>query len=108
MCARSVLLYAAPVWAGAPRTYMNKLQVMQNKFLRISLNVPKDTKITELHKMANMESIDEVISKMLSGTFNHEHINPLISKTGQYDIQNLPFRIRCRLPKHFQPINTFS
>jgi len=80
---------------------------MQNKFLRIILSAPCDTRIEDLHKMADIESIDEIMSRMLSGTFNQEHDNPLIRDMGNYNIQNLPFRIRCRLPKHFMPINTY-
>jgi len=108
MCARTVLLYAAPVWAGAPRVHLDTLQRMQNKFLRIALNAPRDTKIKELHKTAEIDSIDETIAQMLSGAFNYKHDNPLIREIGNYKIQDLPFRIRCRLPKHFLPINTYS
>jgi len=32
MCARSTL-YAAPVWTAAPRSHLDKLQRVQNKFL---------------------------------------------------------------------------
>jgi len=60
------LLYAAPVWAPASRSYLNKLQVTQNKFLRVILNVPRDTQIKELHNLAEIKSIDEVISRMLN------------------------------------------
>jgi len=44
--------------AGAPRTYLDKLQRTQNKFLRIALNAPRDTKIEDLHKTAKIKSID--------------------------------------------------
>jgi len=108
MRARTVLLYAVPVWAGTPRTYLDKLQRMQNKFLRITLNAPRNTKIEDLHKMAKIESIDEIMARMLSGTFNYNHDNPLIREIGNYEIHDLPFRIRCRLPKHFLSINTYS
>jgi len=101
-------MYAAPVWAGASRVHLDQLQRIQNKFLRIVLNAPRDTKIKELHKMAEIKSTDEFIARMLSGTFNHKHDNPLIREIGNYKIQDLPFRIRCRLPKHFLPINTYS
>jgi len=108
MCARPALLYAAPVWAAAPRTYLDKLQIVQNKFLCIALNVPYGTRIIDLHTKAEIESIDDIIARMLSGTYNHEHDNPLIRETGNYKICELPFKIRCRLPKHFLPINTYS
>jgi len=108
MCTRSTLLYAAPVWAAGPRTLLNKIQRIQNKFLRIILNVPKGTTIVELHKTAEIESVDEFMTRMLASAYNHDHDNPLIRETGNYKIHELPFRIRCRLPKHFLPINTYS
>jgi len=93
---------------GGPRTHLNKMQRIQNKFLRIILNAPKATTIVELHKEAEIESIDEVITRMLASAYNHEHDNPLIREIGNYNVLELPFRIRCRLPKHFLPINTYS
>jgi len=108
MCARATLLYAAPVWAAAPRTHLQKLQVVQNKFLRTVLNVAKNTRIEDLHTIADIESIDEVMSRMITNAYIHNHDNPLIRETGNYKIQDLPFKIRCRLPKHFVPINTYS
>jgi len=68
MCARSTLLYAAPVWAAAPRSHLDKLQRTQNKFLRLALNVPLATNIEDLHKLADIESIDDIMSRMLSTT----------------------------------------
>jgi len=107
MCARSALLYAAPVWAPASQTYLNNLQVIQNKFLRVILNVPYDTRIKDLHTLAELESIDEIISRMLDSAYNHDHDNPLVKEIGNYNILDLPFKIRCRLPKHFIPINSY-
>jgi len=80
---------------------------MQNKFLRVALNVTRDTRIEDLHNLAEIESIDDVISRMIQTVYNHDHENPLIKEIGNYKIQNLPFKIRCRLPKHFISINTY-
>jgi len=107
MCTRSTLLYAAPVWAAAPQTQLNNVQRIQNKFLRIILNAPRDKSTKEIHQMAEIESSDEFISRMLTKTYNTNHDNPLIRNIGNYNISELPFQIRCRLPKHFAPINTY-
>jgi len=107
ICARPALLYAATVWAAAPRTHLNRLQITQNKFLRIIFNASRYTPVEELHKSAEIETIDEVIARMISNVYNHDHDNPVIRNTGNYNIHDLPFRIRCRLPKHFIPINTY-
>lgn len=49
MCAKPALLYAAPVWAAAARTHLNKLQKVQNKFLRIIYDPPRYTRTADLH-----------------------------------------------------------
>jgi len=64
-------------------------------------------RVEDLHKSSEIESIDEFMSRMLT-SYNRKHDNPLIQGTGNYKIHELPFRIRCRLPKHFSPINTYS
>jgi len=107
ICARSALLYAASIWALAPRLYLDKLQITQNKFLRTALNVSRGTRIEDLQKLAEIESIDKIMSRMLTRTYNHNHDNPLIKEIGNYKIHDLPFKIR-RLPKHFSSINTYS
>jgi len=55
---------AAPVWTAAARPHLDQLQTVQNKFLRIILNVPYDTYIEDLHKEAKIESTDEFMSQM--------------------------------------------
>jgi len=39
---------------------------------------------------------------------NYNHDNPLIREIGNYNIQDLPLQIRCRLSKHFLSINIVS
>jgi len=101
------LHYYTRLLYGHRRSYLDKLQVTQNKFLRVVLNVSHDTRIEDLHKLAETESIDDIISRMLKTAYNHDHDNPLIKEIGNYKIQDLPFKICCRLPKHFIPINTY-
>jgi len=57
------LLYAAPVWTMAPRTYLNRLQIIQNKFLRKIFNAQIDTRIADLHQETELESVDQVIAQ---------------------------------------------
>jgi len=107
VCSLNPTIRGTSVGGGAAFK-LDKLQRIQNKFLCISLIVPRDTRIEELHKSAKIESIDEIMSRMLSATYNHNHDNPLIRDTGNYKIHDLPFRIHCRLRKHFLSINTYS
>jgi hypothetical protein len=46
---RPILTYACPVFANAAKTHLRKLQVKQNKNLRMVLNAPFRTLIRVLH-----------------------------------------------------------
>lgn len=75
---------------------------MQNKFLRIILDLPPDTKIAILHLEADIEYVNEFITKMIERAYKHHHSNSLIACLGDYDVKHLPFKkIKCRLPKSF-------
>ena len=73
---------------------------MQNKFLRIILNKPRDTRILTLHKIARIPTVQEYIRESISRAYNYTHTNPLIAETGNYDINKIPLKIRVKLPKH--------
>jgi len=57
--ARPTLLFVALIWAAAARSHLDRLQRFKNKFLRIILNAPYDTRTEDLHKEAELESIDK-------------------------------------------------
>ena len=99
-CARPIILYGHQVWAAAAKTYIEVTQKTQNKFLRIILNKPRDTPIEELHKLANIQKIREYINESVNRTYNNAHDNPLISNTGNYEVRDIPLKIRIKLPKH--------
>ena len=45
----SQLLYALPIWASTYKTYLNKLEKLQNKALRIIFKTPLRDSITPLY-----------------------------------------------------------
>lgn len=57
MIVSPMLEYASPIWRGCAKTHIRKLQVVQNKFLRMILKKPPRTRITELHRLANIEPL---------------------------------------------------
>lgn len=62
---RSSLLYAAPILNKMSKTNKSTIQKIQNKYLRIILNKPRYTKISELHQgCKNINSIDTFINKI--------------------------------------------
>lgn len=52
-----MLLYGSPVWMGCAQTHLKKLQVVQNRFLKMILNLPHNTRTTEVHRLANLDPI---------------------------------------------------
>ena len=100
VCIRPIITYGHQIWAAAPKTHIAKVQRMQNRFLRIILNAPRDTRITTLHRKAKIPTIPEYIKESITRTYDNTHPNPLISRTGDYNVQSIPIKIRVRLPKH--------
>ena len=46
---RPILTYACQVYSNCPKIHFNRLQMMQNKCLRMVLSAPYFTRTTELH-----------------------------------------------------------
>lgn len=63
-----MLEYGSPVWQGCAKTHRRKLQVLQNKYLKMILNLPHRTRTTEVHRLANHAIIDQRLS-----TINERH-----------------------------------
>ena len=51
---RSIITYGHQVWTATAKSHMNKVQKIQNKFLRIILNKPYYMSIAEFHEIAKM------------------------------------------------------
>lgn len=58
---RPVLTYAAPVWSNTSGSNYKKLQIVQNKCLRVIGNFPRCTPISEIHDKLCMEPIRDFI-----------------------------------------------
>jgi len=61
---RSTLLYACPVWYGCAETHINKLQIIQNKCIKLICNLPRNYPTNCLHRLVNLPTIKEQISKI--------------------------------------------
>lgn len=84
MCIRPILTYACPVWQNCAKTHKKRLQVIQNKNLKIIYNLPWRFPTKDLHIMSNQKTIDTVIGEM-THTFKvkcrssrYEHLRSLI------------------------------
>ena len=56
-----VIEYAVPVWECCAKTHKLKLQRIQNKILRMVLNVPSWTRTLDVHELAGIKTLDEKV-----------------------------------------------
>ena len=54
---QSVLLYDSPIWSNSAITHIKKLQVQQNKILKMMLNLPWFFSTATLHEMTGVKPI---------------------------------------------------
>jgi hypothetical protein len=78
---RPILMYCCPIWSKCALTHRNKIQIIQNKFLKTILNLPWYFSTRELHELAKIETIDEFINKRTVQFINNCQFaeNPLIN-----------------------------
>ena len=75
----AVMFYAAPVWAKSANCHIKKIQIMQNKILKLILNKPWYFSTVSLHQTSNVEFISEKLlrvtnnfnTKCIYSVFNH-------------------------------------
>lgn len=96
-----LMTYACPAWSNMANCHKKKLQIIQNKILRMVLSAPFATKIIDLHKSSGIpyfnDRIQSLTTKFYNSTVNSK--NPLIRKLGKYSKESVGFRIKHRLPK---------
>lgn len=95
----SILTYAAPVWGHAGDIHIRKLQLFQNKVLRIVTKAPVCTKLRIIHKDLNVPFIKQHIQHLAVNLYKGAHSHPtstLISSLGRY---------KTTSDKHKQPLS---
>jgi hypothetical protein len=78
---RASMLYASPVWAGCAASHRRRLQVMQNKILKMILRKPWWHSTDDLHDEADMKTIVDhagLVRQGFVGSLRFSQ-NPLIS-----------------------------
>jgi len=61
---RPIFTYGCPAFGTMEKTHLQKLQVLQNKFLRIVLNKTRYDRITDLHMEAKIPTIVDYVKKL--------------------------------------------
>jgi hypothetical protein len=90
---RPSMMYGSAIWGTVSHTQLQKLQVVQNKFLRAAFNAPWFVRNTQLHREANLPTIKEFLLDD-AGKFYAKaavHPNPLVRESVNYD-GNAPMR----------------
>lgn len=70
MCIRPVLMYACPVWKTTPKTYIKKLQIIQNKALKIIHGLERTFSTRILHERYKHKMVSETIESLSLTFFN--------------------------------------
>ncbi|KAL1137830.1 hypothetical protein AAG570_009526 [Ranatra chinensis] len=85
MLLRPVLTYASPVWGHAAASKINRLQVYQNKVLRMIAHAPRATRLTTLHKDMKVPMMKSQIRSLAQRFYDKIRCvdNPLINTLGQ-------------------------
>jgi hypothetical protein len=61
---RSVMTFACPAWAFAEDTYLLKLQPVQNKVLRTTVNFPRCMPIRDIGTAFNLPYVYDYVTKL--------------------------------------------
>lgn len=67
---QSTIFYGAPVWADIAKAHIYKIQVVQNKILKMILNLPWHYSTTILHDLAGIELASARLAKLHSNFVN--------------------------------------
>jgi hypothetical protein len=80
--------YACSIWNSASHTHIHKIQVLQNRILRMALNAPWYIRNTTIHKDIQLPFVIETLHKSYSRHHSSltDHPNPII----RHIPQNMP------------------
>ena len=80
----SMQLYGCEAWSILAKCHKKKIQILQNKCLKIIFQAPRYTRISELHDMANFPYIDELMEDRAHKMYHmvSAHDNPLVQTVG--------------------------
>lgn len=96
---RPTFIYASPVWCNAAPTNLKKLQVLQNKYLRLILSESRYARIKDMHDQTNIMMVSEYIKQTAEHFYSDSlNSNPLTENINKTKIYNLPFTLKHKLP----------
>jgi 23S rRNA maturation mini-RNase III len=89
------------VFANAAKSHTQKMQVAQNKCLRMVLSAPYKTRISSLHQKANIPTVKEFIAKLTENFYKQSTSseNKLVKRLGEYTSRSHFSRLKHKLPR---------
>ncbi|GFY31950.1 RNA-directed DNA polymerase from mobile element jockey [Trichonephila clavipes] len=86
-----IITYASPIWGCAAACHINKLQILQNRALRLILNAPTYTKRIHLHRDLKIPALSSRIRKLATNFHDQaaSHPNSLINTQPFIDAQGI-------------------
>lgn len=96
---KPILLYGAPVWSNAHKTNLKKLEILENKTLRMISGLDPRISNIQIKSKLNIHSISKDIydqTKMFYEIRVKAH--QILENLGKYNTNNAPFKIKYKLP----------
>ena len=99
------MLYGCEAWCILTHCHKSRVQILQNMCLKIIFDAPRYTRISELHDVAEIlyiaEILDDYMQKMCNNISIHE--NPLVQAMGHFNQRRAKHR---NIFLGVQPANT--
>lgn len=92
---KPAMLYACPIWGNlASNAQIQKLQIVQNKCLRLALNMKRRTRLSTLHELANVPFVSETIQKLVHDFYNSPSLSDIVKLP---NVNDMPFHLKYPL-----------
>ena len=81
----AVMFYGAPVWAKSANCHLRKLQVLQNKLLKLLYNKPRLYSTARIHDLAGTELITDKMLRLCTKFYekysysDYNNLNQVVS-----------------------------
>ncbi|GBN90447.1 hypothetical protein AVEN_19184-1 [Araneus ventricosus] len=83
---KPILTYSAPIWCITAKPLGGKIQILQNKIIRIMTNGPWYVRNDVIHKDLKIEMVEDHLKNISRKFFSQlqDHKNPLINGQVEY------------------------
>lgn len=103
LCVRPIMTYAGVVFSHIAPSHINRLQVIQNRFLKRATGTGtlRFIRMSDLHREFDLPSIRAYLKSMCKNYFEKavRHPNPLVVAAADYPVEHNP-PLRRRRPRH--------